>query len=449
MARPALKLSFPRQLVAPLLLAAMLAGCKTQQATFLGALDDNVEVQTNGWGLRKLDTKDYPDMKLAWMDKTGLEKAIQKSRDFLGKPSSRRFYPSNNPGDTITHDQVDATLADIQLMIRKNISPEQFQQEIISRYDVYTSVGYNSKGDVWFTGYFTPQYEGSRTRTGEYQYPIYSRPADLVSDPITGEVKGTYATRRELESSGKLRGLELIYFKKPIEPFLVQVQGSAQVTLPDRTVLYVGYAGSNGRDALGLGTQLRDEGKIDAKHLSLPAVLAYFDQHPDELQPHIMKDDRFTFLKIYTDAERAEWPTGSLNAQVTTDRSLATDKRIFPRASLTFIDVPKPTTAGTVESYKGFALDQDTGGAIRAAGRADIYMGIGDAAGRRAGLEYAQGRLYYVFLKPQYVQAAPAAPALTRVVPNSPNRAGGQGQPVPANRPPGADEMFPGAVPRQ
>jgi membrane-bound lytic murein transglycosylase A len=54
-------------------------------------------------------------------------------------------------------------------LIRRNISPEQFQQEILTRYDVYTSVGYNDKGDVWFTGYFTPEYQGSRVRTAEYQ----------------------------------------------------------------------------------------------------------------------------------------------------------------------------------------------------------------------------------------------------------------------------------------
>jgi membrane-bound lytic murein transglycosylase A len=45
-------------------------------------------------------------------------------------------------------------------------------------------------------------------------------------------------------------------------------------------------------------------------------------------------------------------------------------------------------------------LDQDTGGAIRAPGRADIYVGVGDAAGRIAGATYAEGRLYYLFLKP-------------------------------------------------
>jgi membrane-bound lytic murein transglycosylase A len=47
----------------------------------------------------------------------------------------------------------------------------------------------------------------------------------------------------------------------------------------------------------------------------------------------------------------------------------------------------------------GFALDQDTGGAIRAAGRCDVYMGVGDQAGELAGKTYREGQLYYLFIK--------------------------------------------------
>ncbi len=49
----------------------------------------------------------------------------------------------------------------------------------------------------------------------------------------------------------------------------------------------------------------------------------------------------------------------------------------------------------------GFACDQDRGGAIRAAGRCDIFRGTGDEAGKMAGHTFAEGRLYYIFLKPE------------------------------------------------
>lgn len=430
-----------RRFIIPLLLSFSIlpfAGCKAKNARLIDPFPDNVDKQVEGWGLRKLDPKDFPDMRLAWMDKTNLERAILKSLAFLNKPSSQQWYPSRNPGDDITHAQEVASLNSILDMLRRNVSPDDFQAALVSRYDVYTSKGYNDAGDVWFTGYFTPIYQGSRTRSGEFIYPIYSRPADLNTDPISGRVVGTYPTRRQLETSGRLRGLELLWFKKPIEPFMIQVQGSAQINLTDGTTVYVGYAGSNGGEHKGLGTQLKDAGKIDPKHLSLPAVLDYFDKHPGELQQYVLNDDRFTFQKIYTQAEMAEWPTGSLNQQVTTDRSIATDKDIFPRASFVFIDAPQPSSTGVLAPKKTFVLDQDAGGGIRAAGRADIYMGIGDAAGVRAGAEFAQGRMYYIFLKKEHMSAqfSPSSPQLP-------------GPTQPGTRPtaPGG-EMFPGAVPR-
>ena len=53
----------------------------------------------------------------------------------------------------------------------------------------------------------------------------------------------------------------------------------------------------------------------------------------------------------------------------------------------------------TLFGFGAFAFDQDAGGAIRAPGRCDVYMGIGEAAGEQAGHTFAEGRLYYLLLK--------------------------------------------------
>ncbi|TFG48788.1 MAG: hypothetical protein E4H40_04080 [Candidatus Brocadiia bacterium] len=95
-------------------------------------------------------------------------------------------------------------------------------------------------------------------------------------------------------------------------------------------------------------------------------------------------------------------PRGSLNEPVISYRTIATDKTIFPRASLVFIDtyLPKDVGGSTKEIvFRGFVLDQDTGGAIRAPGRCDVYMGEGDTAGLLAGRTYQEGKMYYLFLK--------------------------------------------------
>ncbi|NJN92517.1 MAG: murein transglycosylase, partial [Leptolyngbyaceae cyanobacterium SL_5_14] len=63
--------------------------------------------------------------------------------------------------------------------------------------------------------------------------------------------------------------------------------------------------------------------------------------------------------------------------------------------------IPYTNFAGELEPrlVSRFVLDQDTGGAIRGAGRVDIFMGTGDGAGDRAGLINGTGQLYYLLLK--------------------------------------------------
>jgi membrane-bound lytic murein transglycosylase A len=57
-----------------------------------------------------------------------------------------------------------------------------------------------------------------------------------------------------------------------------------------------------------------------------------------------------------------------------------------------------------------FVLNQDTGGAIRGAGRVDYFWGRGEAAAFAAGLMRQPGRLF--FLVPRPTLAADGAPVL-------------------------------------
>ena len=43
-----------------------------------------------------------------------------------------------------------------------------------------------------------------------------------------------------------------------------------------------------------------------------------------------------------------------------------------------------------------FVLNQDTGGAVKGARRADIFFGTGETAGERAGLMKHTGRIYFL-----------------------------------------------------
>jgi membrane-bound lytic murein transglycosylase A len=108
---------------------------------------------------------------------------------------------------------------------------------------------------------------------------------------------------------------------------------------------------------------------------------------------------------FFTEMDGARWPAGSLGVRVTEQASLATDKKIFPRGGVVLVDTKAMTYGSGHRPFTRFMLDQDTGGAIRAPGRADIFMGIGKGAEILAGGQYAEGHLYYFILEPQHVGA--------------------------------------------
>jgi membrane-bound lytic murein transglycosylase A len=97
--------------------------------------------------------------------------------------------------------------------------------------------------------------------------------------------------------------------------------------------------------------------------------------------------------------ERPGGPFGKLNVKVTPFATLATDKSVYPRAMPAFMVAPISRPGGSTGPFHGYLLDQDTGGAIRAAGRADVYMGIGPAAEELAGRQMNEGELYYLAVK--------------------------------------------------
>ena len=206
-----------------------------------------------------------------------------------------------------------------------------------------------------------------------------------------------YPPRAGIESSGMLAGGELVWLADPFEVYIAHVQGSAKIRFADGSVTTVGYAASNGAEYNGISHEMVKDGRLKRSQLSLAGMIDYFKKHRDQIAYYTAKNPRFVFFR-----EQSGRPCGSLNEAVTAMRTIATDKTIFPRGSLTFVSTLLPrANNGEIYNrvYGGFALDQDTGGAIRAPGRCDVYMGEGELAGQLAGQTYQEGRLYYLFLK--------------------------------------------------
>jgi membrane-bound lytic murein transglycosylase A len=366
--------------------------------------------------LRKIPPEMYPSFATAPADMARIHPAIQFSLEYLSKPSSQSFYPYAD----ISHDRAVATLHALddlaQAAAAGQISAQDIDTRIRSDFEVYQSVGApvpdgsGYTGKVLFTGYFTPIYNASLTRGGPYQWPLYKRPADLVSDPVTGEVHGRrtpdgqivpYYTRAQIEA-GALAGQELCWLTSRFEAYVVTVQGSGRLRLPNGSIYEVGFNGFNGYPYVSIGQQMVADGLIPSDHLNLSTMRQYFDAHPDALDKYLPANQRTVFF-----AHRPGGPYGKLNEPVTPLATIATDKEdrdIYPRAMSAFLVVPLPSPGGGSEPFRGFMLDQDTGGAIRASGRCDIFMGVGESAEELAGREFTEGQLYYVAIKPDLVQ---------------------------------------------
>ncbi len=389
--------------------ALSLTGCKKQE--MVAAPDYSRPLPPGSSALRKIvDQAMLPDLTRAYARRDeGLLTAMQRSVEWFSKPSTQRFFPA--PGIGITHSNAHASVFAFRQILASSTSAEQFQQTIRAEFDTYMSVGWNDNGIVLYTGYCTPEFDASTTRSGPFQYPIYSRPSDLVTDPATGAVMGrrvgntvqTYPTRAQIEQQNLLAGSELVYFRDAFEAYIVQVNGSAKLNMTDGSVLYVGYAGTNGHEYTSIGRILVEEGRIEKNRLSLATLREYFRKNPQDLPRYSQRNDRFVFFQQY---DGVNWPAGSLGFKVETMRSLATDKDVYPRGGVVLASTNTPVSdmlgspVTVNERFDQLMLDQDTGGAIRAPGRADIYMGLGAAAEQLAGRQFSEGYLYYFFLKP-------------------------------------------------
>ena len=192
-------------------------------------------------------------------------------------------------------------------------------------------------------------------------------------------------------------GQEIAYLRTPFEAYVVTVQGSAKLRLPDGGMYELGYAANNGHTYTPISRAMIETGAIKKEDLSLQTLLRYFQQHPDKTYSYCWKNDRYVFFK-----EAPGGPFGSVGQPVTPFRSIATDKQVFPRACLAYVTAKLPTNYDNkiVQApFNSFACDQDTGGAIRAAGRCDVFMGVGPTAEAIAGRTGSEGALYYIFVK--------------------------------------------------
>jgi membrane-bound lytic murein transglycosylase A len=275
----------------------------------------------------------------------------------------------------------------------------------------------NEQGMV--TGYYEPVVNGSRTRGGAYQAPLYGVPDDLVTvelgdlypalkgERIRGQLQGRrvtpYPDRARLADGKLLAGKEIVWLDSAADAFFLQVQGSGRVRLADGSMLRLSYADVNGQPYRSIGRFLVDSGEMTLDEVTMPSLRAWLAAHPERQAEVFNANPSVVFFKAEQIGDPSIGPRGAMNIPLTAGRSLAIDPRQLPLGAPLYLATTHPLTH---QPLARLMLAQDTGGAIRGALRADFFWGLGAEAGEAAGAMREQGSFWLLWP----VEEAPPLP---------------------------------------
>lgn len=289
----------------------------------------------------------------------------------------------------------------------------------LALYEVY---GKERWGEILLTSYFSPIYEARKSPEGEFTQPLYSLPKDLIEVNFEGfshedlldqelsrgvvggriingpgELKRVipYFSRYEIDVEEKLknRGLELAYLR-PVDAFVLQIQGSGKIVFPRGEEVDLGYAGQNGHRYFSIGKALLDI--IPKEEMSLARIKAYLKTlNQEELYQFLSKNPSYVFFKKMKNKKGLT--TFGIEPQPMS--TVAIDYRLFPLGAAGLLDYLHPVIKEETTEFtpkKRLVFAHDTGGAIKGPGRADLFWGSGEEAELAAGAMRHSAELFFL-----------------------------------------------------
>ncbi len=262
------------------------------------------------------------------------------------------------------------------------------------------------------TGYYVAELHASKTRHGKYQTPVLGRPDDLVMVDLSGFIKDAhgrrvwgrlnkgqlvpYYTRREIRQGALAkRGLELMYADDPVDVLFAQIEGSGKATLDDGSVVWLEFAGKNGRAYRGVGGVLRGGGFLARGQGTMQGIRQWFRDHPTRFNEIADQDASYVFFMPSTQPGAV----GSQHTILTAQRSMAVDRAFIAMSTPIWVEAtaPVPGKPGVTATWRHLLIAQDTGAGIMGAVRGDIYWGDDAEAAERGGRMGGPGR-YWLLL---------------------------------------------------
>lgn len=350
------------------------------------------------------------------LDSESLALAVRRNLEYLDRLNPETVF-HYGPHD-FTIQQVRESQEVFLDLLSKGLDAGQLSREIRKKFRVYRATGRAGDTRVLFTGYYEPMYEGSLAPDETFRYPLYRPPDDLMridlslfSEKFKGEnivarIEGKkilpYYSRYQIEAERVLEGkdLEIAWLKDPLDVAFLHIQGSGRLRLPGGRDLLVHYQASNGRPYRSIGRYMIEKGFLAREEMSMQAIRKYLTENPEVLDEVLNYNPSYVFFRQVENG-----PLGSLGVLLTPGRSVALDSKIFPKGALGFISCQKPLVNDQGDiigwtKFSRFVLNQDSGGAIKGAGRADIFWGSGPYAELAAGHLQHEGDLYILIKKP-------------------------------------------------
>ena len=260
-------------------------------------------------------------------------------------------------------------------------------------------------GEGFLTAYYEPEVEGSLSPSRAFPVPLLGRPADLVTfsqgEPRPAGIDDSLAAARRLPDGsfvpfpdraaiedGALEGegLALVWLKDSVDLFMVHVQGSTRVRLPDGKILRFTYAGRNGHPYTSIGKVIVGEGHMDLEMMTLARLTGWLRENKLAARRIMRLNRSYIFFARNDSLPASSGPIGGSGVALTPHRSIAVDRTIWPYGLPFFLETKLPQLEGGERMLRQLMIAQDTGTAIVGPARADYFMGSGDEAGIRAGL---------------------------------------------------------------
>jgi len=307
-------------------------------------------------------------------------------------------------------------------ILQSSPTAQDLDRLVKERFEVYQMAGRDSTGTVVFSSYYEPTLEASLKKTKKYKYPIYSKPADLVTinlgdfnekfkgEKLTGLLKGDqlvpYLTRDEIDFEGKLKhqSKPLAWFTNRADIMDLHTEGSGRLALPDGRIVKAKFAATNSHKFKGWLTAMIETGAMPREGISHEKGLQYLEEHPEKTREILSRNKRYVFFSLDEKSDPDEGPDGTYGKPLTGWRSIAIDNTLVPMGALAFMQVQTPDVDadGNLLGRKQdsrFVFCQDTGGAIKGPGRVDFFAGAGKKARTFAFKLWDPGQLYLLLLK--------------------------------------------------